>query len=298
MVFRKYIANVGLFIFFLMSNVFVAEALSSKKASLVVDLDSGRILHSNNAHEYRYPASLTKMMTIYLAFKKVKEGELSFEQKIKISRKAAAMPRSNAELRAGDYITVKKAILALIVHSANDAAVVLAEAIAGSEENFAVMMNKQAKLLGMANTNFRNASGWHNKNQKTTAHDLARLAISLKRDFPRYFSWFSETSVTINNKTFISHNHVLRNYEWATGLKTGFTNPSGFNIVTTANKNGKELIGIVLGESSAKARDKYVVSLLNDCFHKVHKANKIHTAHLAKSNANIKINKKKSLKNS
>jgi len=245
-----------------------AYAASPKKASLVVDLSNGRILHAKNEHELRYPASLVKMMTLYLTFKNIVEGKLSLSQKLKVSKKAASMPRTNMALRAGSFVTVHKAILGLIVHSSNDAAMVLAEAIGGSESNFIRLMNNQAKKIGMRNTSFRNPSGLPHKEQKSTAHDLAKLAIALKRDFPQFFSWFAVTSFTHDGRTYVSHNHIVRNYEWATGLKTGFTCASGFNVATTASQNGKHLVGIVLGGDTSRARDKHMISLLNESFKK------------------------------
>lgn len=240
-----------------------AFANQSKKASLVIDLNSGKILHAENARDLRYPASLVKMMTLYVTFNELQKGNLTLKQKLIVSRRAASMPRLNLALKAGTTITVKEAILGIIVHSANDSSVVLAEAIGGSETKFAEIMNKQARKLGMKNTHFMNASGLPNKKQKTTAIDLAKLAIALKRDFPEYFPWFSSNSFTVNGNKFVSHNRVVQNYEWATGLKTGYTFASGFNLATTASKNGKHLVGIVLGGETAKIRDKRMVTLLN-----------------------------------
>jgi D-alanyl-D-alanine carboxypeptidase len=256
----------GFTILLCLAGCFAANAAASKKASLVINLEDGKVLHADNEHAPRYPASLVKMMTLYLTFQKLNRGELTLDQKLLVSPKAAAMPRTNMELKAGSYISVRKAILGLIVHSSNDASVVLAEAIGGTEAKFVVMMNNQAKKLGMLNTNFRNSSGWSHREQKSTAYDLAQLAIALKVDFPQFFPWFSITSVAFNGKTYKSHNHVLLKYEWATGLKTGFTNPSGFNVATTASKDGKHLVAVVLGENTAQARDKYMMSLLDNCF--------------------------------
>jgi D-alanyl-D-alanine carboxypeptidase len=257
-----------------------SHATGAKKASLVIDVKTGKILYSQNHHSLRYPASLVKMMTLYLTFEQLKQGKLHLDTMIPISKKAASMPRTNMNLKAGLTVPVRKAILGLIVHSSNDAAVALAEAVAGSEENFALLMNKKAKQLGMHNTKYFNASGWHNKFQKTSAYDQAMLSIALKKDFPQYYSWFSITSFTFQGKTYHSHNHVVKKYRWAEGLKTGFTNPSGFNLATTASKNGVQLVGIVLGESSASARDQYMIKLLEVCFKKIDTANTLHTASL------------------
>jgi len=266
---KKNFVHIIAFICFFASSL--AASAPSKKASLVVDMHDGKVLYSSMANELRYPASLVKMMTLYIAFKKVNNGELPLDKKLSISAKAAAMPRLNIALKAGGSITVRKAILGLIVHSANDAAVVLAEGIAGSETKFVAMMNEQAKKLGMKDSIYYNSSGWIHKKQKTTAHDQAKLAIALKRDFPQFFPWFSVTSFNFNGKTYKSHNRVLHNYKGATGLKTGFINDSGFNIATTAHKNGKHLVGVVMGGNTAKERDKLVMALLDDGFAKVGK---------------------------
>ena len=264
----KNIIQIIIIISLCLANFVVAQAIPSKKASLVMDLDSGKVLHAENEHALRYPASLVKMMTLYLAFKKLDRGELSLDTNIRVSSKAASMPRLNLALKADSKISVRKAILGIIVHSSNDTAVALAEAIGGSEALFVVMMNNQAKKLGMSNTVFRNASGMPNKEQKSTAHDLATLAIALKKDFPQYFPWFSMTSFTINGRTYNSHNRVLLNYQWANGLKTGFTNASGFNLATTAHQSGRHLVAVVMGENTSKARDKLMIHLLDSCFNR------------------------------
>ncbi len=247
----------------------LSNAYHLKKSSLVIDINSGRVLHNNCAHEARYPASLVKMMTLYLTFEKLSKKELKLDQYIYVSKKAASMPRTNMNLKAGSRIPVRKAILGLIVHSSNDAAVALAEAIGGTEKNFVKLMNNKAKQLKMNKTIYQNASGWHHRNQRSSAHDTALLAIALKKNFPKYFPFFSVTSFIYEGKRYHSHNHVMKMYQYANGLKTGFTNPSGFNLATTANKNGRELVGVVLGESTAKSRDKYMVKLLENCFKKV-----------------------------
>lgn len=256
------------FFFVNLSSLAIPTSKNSKKASIVADMQDGRILHSSNAKELRHPASLVKMMTLYLTFQQINQGKLSLDKKLLISKKAAAMPRTNLALKPGGYISVRKAVLGLIVHSSNDTAVVLAEAIAGTETKFADMMNKQAKKLKMKNTTYRNASGWPNKAQKSTAHDLAKLAIALKKDFPQFFPWFSVTSFTFNGKTYRSHNRLLKEYKGATGLKTGFINASGFNVATTAKQDDKHLVGIVMGGNTAKERDRLMSSLLDNGFSK------------------------------
>lgn len=275
---KKNLINIFFILFISFSSV--VNAANSKRASIVVDLDTGRVLHADNHHNLRYPASLVKMMTLYMTFQKISLGELSLDKKLPVSKHAASMPRTNMNLKAGSTISVRKAILGLIVHSSNDAAVVLAEAIGKTEANFAKMMNAQAKKLGMRNTTFKNASGLPNKEQKSTAFDLAILAKALRKDFPSFFPWFSVTSFAYNGKIYKSHNRVLQNYEWATGLKTGFTNASGFNIATTAHKNGQHLVSIVLGGNTAKERDKFVVALLESTFKK--ESQSLKTASLSK----------------
>lgn len=235
---------------------------SVKYAALVVNSKTGEILYHKNAKQSRHPASLTKLMTIYLAFKEVQEGNMNFNSKLRISSKAAAMPRTNLRLKAGQTMTLREAVLALIVHSANDAAVVIAESISGNENAFAYKMTQTAKALGMNDTNFENASGWHNENQVTTAYDMAKLAIAMRRDYPQFYNMFSIKSFKFNGRVINTHNRVMQRYPWADGLKTGFVNASGFNLVTSTNRSDGRLVGVVLGGSSAYARDSHMINLL------------------------------------
>jgi len=240
-----------------------------KYSSLVVNIRTGKVLHQEFAGYLRNPASLVKMMTLYMTFACIENHKLSMNQVLTVSKKAASQPRLNLDLKKGNKITVKEAILGLIVHSANDAAVVLAEAIAGSEEKFSEIMTEEAKALGMKNTTFKNASGLPHSSQKSTAYDLAKLAIALKRDFPQYFNLFSSTSFKYAGRVINTHNRVVKNYAWSDGLKTGYTRASGFNIVTSAKRGENHLVGIVLGGETAVARDTKVVSLLNKYFKKL-----------------------------
>lgn len=251
----------------------VAQTKSTQSVSLppqtsvVVDMEDGKILHAENANLRIYPASLTKVMTLYLAFEAIDKGQLSMNQMLPVSKRAADMRPSKLGLKAGSTISVKDAIMSLIVKSANDSSVVLGEAISGSsEERFADIMNKRARDLGMHNTTFRNASGWHHPEQKTTAIDMAKLAMALKRDFPKYYPLFSETSFVFNGQTYNGHNRVVEKYQWAEGLKTGFTNPAGYNLITTAAKDGKRLVGVVTGGRSGNSRNCKMVSLLDKHF--------------------------------
>lgn len=235
-------------------------------AILIVDRDTGNILHEENASEYRYPASITKVMTLYLTFEALKLGKLDINEKLYISKHAASMAPLKINLKAGEYISVRDAVLGAAIRSANDCAVVLAEAISGSEQKFADLMNKRAKMLGMNSTIYHNASGLPGKNHnRTTAYDIAKAAIAIQRDFPEYYSIFSRKEFTYKGITYKSTNGVLskHNYEWATGLKTGFINASGFNLVTTAKRGDRNIVGVVLGSPNPATREKKMISLLN-----------------------------------
>lgn len=230
---------------------------------LVADLGKGVILHSENASQRIYPASLTKVMTLYLTFDAINSGKLSMNDKLRVSRAAEKMKPSKLGLKSGEYISVYHAVMGLIVRSANDAAVTLAENIAGSEESFVRKMNAKAKELGMADTSFRNASGWHHDGQKTTAVDLAKLAISIKNYHNKFYYLFSATEFYFKGQKITGHNKVLATYPWADGLKTGYTSPSGYNLITTAAKDGKEIVAVVTGRPSASIRDSKMVELLD-----------------------------------
>lgn len=254
----------------LLSGVALAKSVgNSRYASLVVDAKNGMILTQANAGEYRYPASLTKMMTLYLAFSALEQGTLKENQLLPVSARAAGQPRTKIGLRAGDKITAKDAIVSLVTISANDAAVVLAESMGGTESAFAQRMTQTAAKLGMGHSRFMNASGLHHPQQRTTAYDMARLAIALRRDFPEYYPLFSRESFIYKGQTFYSHNHVNRKYQGADGIKTGFIGPSGFNLVTSVVRNGKSLVGVVFGGQTFKRRDDHMMSLLDQSFYRL-----------------------------
>jgi len=236
------------------------------QTSLVVDVKTGKVLHEKNSKIRIYPASLTKLMTLYLAFEAVESGKLSMNQKLRVSRNAEKMRPLKLGLREGEYITTRDAILGTTIRSANDASVVLAETIARSESNFARLMTAKARKLGMKDTKFKNASGWHDPEQKTTARDLAKLAIAIKRDFPKFYPLFSQTSFIFRGNMVNGHNRVTANYDGAEGLKTGYTTPAGYNLITTASRNNKTLVGVVTGGSTWSARDKAMVKLLDKHF--------------------------------
>jgi D-alanyl-D-alanine carboxypeptidase (penicillin-binding protein 5/6) len=236
------------------------------QTALIVDAESGKVLYSENATKLIYPASLTKMMTLYMLFEAIESGKLSMEQKLYVSKNASNMLPCKLGLKAGERITVRDAILGLIVKSANDVAVAVAENIAGSEDKFAQLMTRKAKVLGMHNTSFSNASGWHHSELKTTAIDLAKLAIALKRDYPTFYPFFSRTNFKFRDKNVIGHNAVTAEYPGAEGLKTGYTSKAGYNLVTVAMRNGKRLIGVITGSRSSKERNKKMTMLLNKYF--------------------------------
>ena len=238
----------------------------STPTSLVVDLKTGKILHEKNANTRVYPASLVKLMTSYLAFESIESGKLLMNQRLRVSERAEKMKPTKLGLLKGEYITVRDATLGVTIKSANDAAVVLAENIARSEVAFVGLMNSRAKQLGMKDTKFKNASGWHDPEQKTTARDVAKLAIALKRDFPRFYPIFSKTSFVFRGNVVEGHNNVTANYDGAEGLKTGYTIPSGYNLVTVASKNNKTLVGVVTGCATASSRDQTMVKLLEENF--------------------------------
>ncbi|MDX1949557.1 MAG: D-alanyl-D-alanine carboxypeptidase family protein [Rickettsiales bacterium] len=244
-----------------------------KYASLVVDAKTGDILHQQNADAKRYPASLTKMMTLYLAFQALNDRRLSMNEMVNVSRHAAAQPRMKLGLRAGEKISVNDLINSVIVLSANDSAVVLAERISGTESGFAKTMTNMAKYLGMKNTNFANASGLPNANQYTNAKDMAKLLVSLRRDFPQYYNLLSKKSFVYKRQEFGGHNRLLRDYAGAKAGKTGFINASGFNLALNAERNGNSLVGVVMGGKSATARDNHMRKILDENFAMLNKNN-------------------------
>lgn len=235
-------------------------------ATLIADTKSGFILSSRNPNTKIFPASLTKVMTLYLTFEALEEGLIKMDDKLPVSVKASRQPKSKLYLKAGTTITVEEAVMALIIKSANDAAVVLAESLAPSEEEFAVMMTKTARELGMNSTTFKNASGLHNKDQVTTARDMAVMTIALINHHPKYYKLFSKKSFKFNGKTIYSHNEIVRSYKGGEGLKTGFISAAGYNIISTAKRGDNRLVSVVLGYNSTRARDRKAVNLLNKGF--------------------------------
>ncbi|MHC8509337.1 MAG: serine hydrolase [Rhodospirillales bacterium] len=243
-----------------------AGPAAAKYASMVVDAHSGRILHAVNADTRNYPASLTKMMTVYMIFDALKRGQITPATRWKVSRTAARQPASKLDLKTGSVISVNDAVLALVTKSANDVATVVAEGLSGSEQRFALAMTARARQLGMHNTTFRNASGLPNRGQMSTARDMAQLARALLRNHPDYFHYFSTPSWRHAGRTYKNHNKLLANYEGADGIKTGYINASGFNLVASVKRNGVRLIGVVFGGRSSKSRDRHMRKLLDKGF--------------------------------
>jgi D-alanyl-D-alanine carboxypeptidase len=241
-------------------------AVSGRDAYLIVDAQSGRELASDNPDDLRYPASLTKLMTIYLAFSALDSGRLSLGDGLQVSVNALNAPPTKMGMQPGGTVNVRDAVMALVTRSANDAAVLLAEGMAGSEEAFARLMTQKARQLGMSSTVFRNASGLPNSEQVTTARDMAKLAFALMRDYPHYYGIFSVQSYVYRGRTLENHNRMLGNYEGADGLKTGYTSASGFNLVMSAVRDNRRLIGVVMGGSSAAGRDRIMAAHMDRGF--------------------------------
>ena len=239
-----------------------AEKAQASVSSIMIDAQSGEVLSSNNADELRYPASLTKLMTLYITFDALEKGIIKWDDKLPVSRTAANRSPSKIGVRAGEKIKVGDAVMALIVKSANDCATVLAEGLGYSEPEFAKTMTRVAHELGMKNTTFYNASGLPNKRQKTTARDMALLGAALYHHFPQYYKLFSTKKFTYKGRTIYTHNHLLKTFEGADGMKTGFTNAAGYNIVTSAERDGHRVIAVTMGHRMLKQRDKTVASMM------------------------------------
>ncbi|WP_282607368.1 D-alanyl-D-alanine carboxypeptidase [Pelagibius sp. Alg239-R121] len=257
------------FLVIAVSLIAVADTAKARYASIVIDAETGQVLHGANQDTRNYPASLTKMMTLYMAFEALENGTLTLDKKLKVSRRAAGMPPSKLGLKAGKTIRAKDVILALVTKSANDAAVVMAEALGGKETQFARMMTKKARALGMKRTSFRNASGLPNRGQLSTARDMSKLAQALLRDFPSYYSYFSTKSFTYAGRTYRNHNKLLKNYKGTDGIKTGYIRASGFNLVASVKRNNRRLIAVVFGGRTSRSRDRHIKKLLDRGFTKL-----------------------------
>ena len=261
--FRNYVKLISFLPVFWMICVSSAHA---KYASFIINENTKRIYHNANADTRNYPASLTKIMTLYLVFDALKSKKISMNSKFKVSKRATRQPPSKLNLSAGSNITVKNAILALVTKSANDVATVIAENLGKSERNFARLMTRKAKKLGMTRTTFRNASGLPNRGQLSTARDMATLGIAIRKNHPKFFKLFKTKSFIYKGIKYTNHNNLLGSYSGTDGIKTGYTNASGFNLVASVERNGQRIIGVVFGGKKARSRDKHMVTLLNKYF--------------------------------
>ncbi len=244
----------------------VHPASAARYAAVVIDADSGAVLHGERSTARRYPASLTKMMTLYLIFERLRNGKFTLSTRMKVPHRATLQPASRLGLKKGSKISVGDAVQALVVKSANDVATTVAYHISGSERKFARVMNRKARQLGMNHTSFRNASGlWHSQ-QWTTARDMARLARALMDNFPQYYKYFSQKSFKFKGRTYRSHNRLLRSYSGADGLKTGYISKSGFNLAFSARRHGRRLITVVMGGRTAQRRNRQVARLTDRVF--------------------------------
>ncbi|ARM88554.1 serine-type D-Ala-D-Ala carboxypeptidase protein [Rhizobium sp. CIAT894] len=240
-----------------------AEAANSKYAGIVVDAKTGNVLYSENADRLQYPASLTKMMTLYMTFEALEQGRIRLDTPVPFSAHAAAQAPTKLGVRAGGTITVEQGILGLVTLSANDAATALGEMLGGgSEDRFGQLMTAKAHALGMTRTTYRNANGLPNTAQMTTARDQARLGIALRQHFPQYYGYFSTRAFKFGTRTIRSHNRLVGSVAGVDGIKTGYTRAAGFNLVSSVQLDGKSIVGVVLGGVSGPARDAQMRNLI------------------------------------
>lgn len=239
---------------------------NSKYASIVIDAYTGEVLSSDRADKRLFPASLTKIMTLFMVFEALEKGQISLDERLPVSKRAAGMQPSKLHLKQGSTIRMEDAILALVTKSANDVAVVIAERLGGSEIQFARKMTERARRLGMASTTFRNASGLPNRYQRSTARDMATLGRVLISRYPEYYSYFSTRRFEYAGRKYRNHNRLLGSYDGVDGIKTGYINASGFNLVASAQKDGRRIIGVVFGGRTAARRNNHMVKLLDRGF--------------------------------
>ncbi|MEM0986925.1 MAG: D-alanyl-D-alanine carboxypeptidase family protein [Pseudomonadota bacterium] len=262
-IFRNVVVGVAVI---LASVVLTTPAAAEKYASIVVDAGSGTVLHARHADADRHPASLTKVMTLYMLFDEIEAGRIDLDDRMAVSRKAAKQPPSNVRLKRGQTISVDDAIHALVTKSANDVAVVIAEHIAGTEDRFSALMTVKARVLGMENTVFMNASGLHHPNQVTTARDMAKLAAAVMEDHPAFYAYFSTSEFKYGRRTYTNHNKLLGSVDGVDGIKTGYTRASGYNLMAAAKRDDERVITIMLGGHSALSRNGHVSDLIEAAF--------------------------------
>ena len=252
-----------------LSTFLPVPARAAVESAIVINALTGEVVYSANADAETYPASLAKMMTLYLTFEALEQGRIKLSTPLTISQRAANQPPSKLGLLPGQPLTVQEAILGLVTKSANDAAMVLSENLGGSEEIFAQRMTAKAKQLGMSDTTFRNSSGLYHSQQVTTARDMAKLGTALIRDFPKQYAYFSTPSFTYRGTTYTNHNGLLGRYEGADGLKTGYIDASGFNLAASVQRGNLRLVGVVMGGRTAAARDKQMAGLFDVSFNRL-----------------------------
>jgi D-alanyl-D-alanine carboxypeptidase len=241
----------------------VASSMAARSSAIVVDAKTGKVLYSSDANGRRYPASLTKMMTLYLTFEALAKGRISKNTPVPFSAKAAAEPPTKLGVKAGGAVSVETAILSMVTKSANDSATALGELLGGSESNFARMMTAKARQLGMDGTVFRNANGLPDPGQFTTAHDMAMLGIALREHYPQYYGYFSQRSFLYGRQRINGHNRLLGRIKGVDGIKTGYTRASGFNLVSSVSDGNRRLVAVVMGGTSGRSRDNQMAGLIN-----------------------------------
>ncbi|MBZ9810633.1 MULTISPECIES: D-alanyl-D-alanine carboxypeptidase [unclassified Mesorhizobium] len=240
-----------------------ASSLAAKSAAIVVDAKTGKVLYSSDANARRYPASLTKMMTLYLTFEALAKGKISRNSPVVFSAHAAAEPPTKLGVKPGGSVAVETAILSMVTKSANDSATALGEMLGGNETNFARMMTAKARQLGMTGTVFRNANGLPDPGQFTTARDMATLGIALREHFPQYYGYFSQRSFLYGRQRINGHNRLLGRIKGVDGIKTGYTRASGFNLVSSVSDGNRRIVGVVMGGTSGSSRDNQMAALIN-----------------------------------
>ena len=240
----------------------VTDAEAREYAGIVIDARTGKTLYAHDADEYRYPASLTKMMTLYMVFDALEAGDVTLETRVPFSRHAAGRPPSKIGVPAGKSISMEQAILALVTKSANDVAAAVGEKLGGTESGFARMMTRKARELGMKRTTFRNASGLPNGEQRTTARDMARLGIALREHHPKYYKYVSTRSFSFGRARYGNHNKLLGRVRGVDGIKTGYINASGYNLVTSVQDKGRSVVGVVIGGRTGSSRNAQMKKLI------------------------------------
>lgn len=245
---------------------FAPSSAQAKYASFVMDADTGRVLHSVNADTRNYPASLTKMMTLFMLFEALEAKKVTMDTKMRVSRRATWQPPSRLGVKAGSSIRVEDAIYALVTKSANDVATVVAETLGGTEWEFAKEMTKRAHEIGMKHTTFRNASGLPNRRQMSTARDMATLGNELWKRFPQYYGFFKTEKWSYNGRTYGNHNKLMKKYDGMDGIKTGYIRAAGFNLVSSVNRGGHRVIGVVFGGKTPTHRNNTMARILDNAF--------------------------------